>query len=152
MEGFESSIADPHLWLNSSVVRVFFLIYFQLYLFVDLSFSTALFNNWSQISVRRIAQADLRSNLNLNLGDRTCIYTHTPSFDGRANTHAHREGAPASIRVLSVCPPVKFLGEMFGEMNEAKELEGGPKFCKQKPLQIGWERGQQRGSGWAGGV
>lgn len=49
---------------------------------------------------------------------------HTPSFDGRANTHTDREGAPTSIHVLSVCPPVKFLGEMFGEMNGAKELKG----------------------------
>lgn len=31
---------------------------------------------------------------------------------------------PARILVLSVCPPVKFLGEMFGEMNGAKELQG----------------------------
>lgn len=38
--------------------------------------------------------------------------------------HTDREGAPASIYVLPVCPPVKFLGEMFGEMNGAKELKG----------------------------
>lgn len=51
---------------------------------------------------------------------------HTHSFDDRANMHTDREGAPARIRVLSVCPPVKFLGEMFGEMNGAKELKGMP--------------------------
>lgn len=38
--------------------------------------------------------------------------------------HTDREGAPASIRVLSVCPPVKFLGEMFGEMNGGQRAEG----------------------------
>lgn len=38
--------------------------------------------------------------------------------------HTDREGAPASIHVFSVCLAVKFLGEMFGEMNGAKELKG----------------------------
>lgn len=54
-----------------------------------------------------------------------------PSFDGRVNIHTDSQGAPFITHVLCICPPVKFLGELFGEMNGAKVLKDISEFSKQ---------------------
>lgn len=54
-----------------------------------------------------------------------------PSFDDRVNIHTDSQGAPVITHVLPVCPPVKFLGGLFGEMNGAKVLKDVSEFSKQ---------------------
>lgn len=54
-----------------------------------------------------------------------------PSFDDRVNIHTDSQGAPFITHVLCVCPPVKFLGGLFGEMNGAKVLKDVSEFSKQ---------------------
>ena len=54
-----------------------------------------------------------------------------PSFDDRVNIHTDSQGAPVITHVLCVCPPVKFLGGLFGEMNGAKVLKDVSEFSKQ---------------------
>lgn len=56
---------------------------------------------------------------------------HAPSFDDRVNIHSEHQGAPIITHVLCVCPAVKFLGGLFGEMNGAKVLKDAPEFSKQ---------------------
>lgn len=54
-----------------------------------------------------------------------------PLFDDRVNIHTGSQGAPIITHVLCVCPPVKFLGGLFGEMNGAKVLKDISEFSKQ---------------------
>lgn len=59
-----------------------------------------------------------------------------PSFDGRVNIHTDSQGAPFITHVLCVCPPVKFLRGLFGEMNGAKVLKDVSEFSKQNILRL----------------
>lgn len=60
----------------------------------------------------------------LNLGVVGLDLYACPSFDDRVNIHPDSQGAPVITHVPRVCPPVKFLGELFGEMNGGQSGEG----------------------------
>lgn len=63
-------------------------------------------------------------------------------FDDSVNIHTGSQGAPVITHVLCVCPPVKFLRGLFGEMNGAKVLKDISEFSKQNPP---WLAQQQLG-------